>query len=50
MSGGEQQMLAMGRALMANPTLLLETGRVALSNDSQALRDDPEVQKAYLGT
>jgi len=100
MSGGEQQMLAMGRALMANPTLLmldepsmglapilvdriyetvaeinrqgttillveqnanyaldvstrgyvLETGRVALSNNSQALRDDPEVQKAYLGT
>src|SRR3712207_3141254 len=28
MSGGEQQMLAMGRALMANPTLLmLEIGR-----------------------
>ena len=100
MSGGEQQMLAMGRALMANPTLLmldepsmglapilvdriyetvaeinrqgttillveqnanyaldvsargyvLETGTVALSNDSAALRDDPEVQKAYLGT
>lgn len=100
MSGGEQQMLAMGRALMAKPTLLmldepsmglapilvdriyetvaeinrqgttillveqnanyaldvssrgyvLETGRVVLSNASQALRDDPEVQKAYLGT
>jgi branched-chain amino acid transport system ATP-binding protein len=100
MSGGEQQMLAMGRALMANPTLLmldepsmglapilvdriyetvaeinrqgttillveqnanyaldvsargyvLETGKVVLSNKSQALRDDPEVQKAYLGT
>jgi branched-chain amino acid transport system ATP-binding protein len=100
MSGGEQQMLAIGRALMANPTLLmldepsmglapilvdriyetvaeinrqgttillveqnanyaldvsargyvLETGKVVLSNESQALRDDPEVQKAYLGT
>jgi branched-chain amino acid transport system ATP-binding protein len=100
MSGGEQQMLAMGRALMANPTLLmldepsmglapilvdriyetvaeinrqgttillveqnanyaldvsargyvLETGTVALSNDSATLRNDPEVQKAYLGT
>ena len=100
MSGGEQQMLAIGRALMANPTLLmldepsmgiapilvqriyetieeinrsgvtillveqnanyaldvskrgyvLETGRVVLSNDSQSLRDDPEVQNAYLGT
>ena len=100
MSGGEQQMLAMGRALMADPTLLLldepsmglapilvdriyetvaeinkqgttillveqnanyalevsargyvlETGKVALSDTSSALRDNPEVQKAYLGT
>jgi branched-chain amino acid transport system ATP-binding protein len=99
MSGGEQQMLAIGRALMARPKLLmldepsmgiapilvqriyetiaeinragvaillveqnanyalevarrgyvLETGRVALSNASAELRDDPEVQKAYLG-
>jgi len=100
LSGGEQQMLAIGRALMARPQLLmldepsmgiapilvqriyetigeinrsgvaillveqnanyaldvarrgyvLETGRVALENDSAALRDDPEVQRAYLGT
>ena len=100
MSGGEQQMLAIGRALMARPRLLmldepsmgiapilvqriyetigeinrggvaillveqnanyaldiarrgyvLETGRVALANDSAQLRDDPEVQRAYLGT
>jgi branched-chain amino acid transport system ATP-binding protein len=100
MSGGEQQMLAIGRALMARPKLLmldepsmgiapilvqriyetigainrsgvaillveqnanyaldiskrgyvLETGRVALANDSASLRDDPEVQRAYLGT
>ncbi len=99
MSGGEQQMLAIGRALMARPRLLmldepsmglapilvqriyetigeinsggvaillveqnanyaldaarrgyvLETGQVALSNDSAVLRDDPEVQRAYLG-
>jgi len=99
MSGGEQQMLAIGRALMAKPRLLLldepsmgiapilvqriyetigeinrsgvaillveqnanyaldissrgyvlETGRVALANASSALRDDPNVQKAYLG-
>ncbi len=99
MSGGEQQMLAIGRALMARPRLLmldepsmgiapilvqriyetigeinrsgvaillveqnanyaldisrrgyvLETGRVALSGASSQLRDDPEVQKAYLG-
>jgi branched-chain amino acid transport system ATP-binding protein len=99
MSGGEQQMLAIGRALMANPKLLLldepsmgiapilveriyetiaeinrqgttillveqnanyalevskrgyvlETGSVALEDDSSSLRDNPEVQKAYLG-
>jgi branched-chain amino acid transport system ATP-binding protein len=99
MSGGEQQMLAIGRALMARPRLLLldepsmgiapiliqriyetireinragvaillveqnanyaleisrrgyvlETGRVALANDSAQLRSDPEVQRAYLG-
>jgi branched-chain amino acid transport system ATP-binding protein len=100
MSGGEQQMLAIGRALMARPRLLmldepsmgiapilvqriyetiteinrsgvtillveqnanyaldvskrgyvLETGRVVLANESALLRDDPEVQRAYLGT
>jgi branched-chain amino acid transport system ATP-binding protein len=100
MSGGEQQMLAIGRALMARPQLLmldepsmgiapilvqriyetireinrsgvaillveqnanyaldissrgyvLETGRIALQNSSDLLRDDPEVQRAYLGT
>jgi branched-chain amino acid transport system ATP-binding protein len=100
MSGGEQQMLAIGRALMARPRLLmldepsmgiapilvqriyetidqinrtgvtillveqnanyaldasrrgyvLETGQIALSGESEQLRDDPEVQRAYLGT
>jgi branched-chain amino acid transport system ATP-binding protein len=100
MSGGEQQMLAIGRALMARPRLLmldepsmgiapiliqriyetigeinragvtillveqnanyaldasnrgyvLETGRIVLANASDELRDDPEVQRAYLGT
>jgi branched-chain amino acid transport system ATP-binding protein len=99
MSGGEQQMLAIGRAMMARPRLLmldepsmgiapilvqriyetiaeinragvtillveqnanyaldiatrgyvLETGRVAIANNSTELRGDPEVQKAYLG-
>jgi len=99
MSGGEQQMLAIGRALMARPKLLLldepslglapvivdkiyeiireinaqgvtillveqnanyaldvssrgyvlETGTVALTDTSKALRDDPRVQAAYLG-
>jgi branched-chain amino acid transport system ATP-binding protein len=100
MSGGEQQMLAMGRALMGRPRLLLldepsmgiapilvariyetiaeinkqgttillveqnanyalgvsnrayvlETGTVALADDSAKLRENPDVQKAYLGT
>jgi branched-chain amino acid transport system ATP-binding protein len=100
MSGGEQQMLAIGRALMARPKLLmldepsmgiapilvqriyetiseinrqgvaillveqnanyaldisrrgyvLETGQVVLANRSLELRDDPAVQRAYLGT
>jgi branched-chain amino acid transport system ATP-binding protein len=99
MSGGEQQMLAIGRALMARPKLLLldepsmgiapvlvdriyetirqinqqgttillveqnanhalstasrgyvlATGQVVLDDSSQALRDNPDVQKAYLG-
>ena len=99
MSGGEQQMLAIGRALMARPKLLmldepsmgiapilvqriyqtiaeinkqgvaillveqnanyaldvssrgyvLETGSVALTDESAALRDDERVKAAYLG-
>jgi branched-chain amino acid transport system ATP-binding protein len=99
MSGGEQQMLAIGRALMGRPRLLLldepsmgiapilveriyetiveinrqgttillveqnanyalgvsrrgyvlETGQIALAGTSVRLREDPEVQKAYLG-
>jgi branched-chain amino acid transport system ATP-binding protein len=100
MSGGEQQMLAIGRALMAQPKLLLldepsmgiapilveriyetiaeinrqgttillveqsasyalevshrgyvlETGTVALTAPSSDLQENPDVQKAYLGT
>jgi branched-chain amino acid transport system ATP-binding protein len=100
MSGGEQQMLAIGRALMAQPKLMLldepsmgiapilveriyetiaeinrqgttillveqnanyalgastrgyvlETGHVALADSASALRANPDVQKAYLGT
>ncbi len=100
MSGGEQQMLAIGRAMMGQPKILLldepsmgispvlteriyetiaeinqqgttillveqnanfalevskrgyvlETGRVVMSDTSDALRTNPEVQKAYLGT
>jgi branched-chain amino acid transport system ATP-binding protein len=99
MSGGEQQMLAIGRALMGRPKLLLldepsmgiapilveriyetiaeinrqgmtillveqnanfalevssrgyvlETGTVSISDASEALRTNPDVQKAYLG-
>jgi branched-chain amino acid transport system ATP-binding protein len=99
MSGGEQQMLAIGRALMGSPKLLLldepsmgispvlteriyetiaeinrqgmtillveqnanfalevssrgyvlETGAVSLTDDSASLRNNPDVQRAYLG-
>jgi branched-chain amino acid transport system ATP-binding protein len=100
LSGGEQQMLAIGRALLAKPRLLLmdepslglspafvefvfetihelrekdgytillveqnanqaldvadrgyvlETGRIVLEGEAQALRDNEEVQRAYLG-
>jgi branched-chain amino acid transport system ATP-binding protein len=100
MSGGEQQMLAIGRAMMGAPRILLldepsmgispvlteriyetiaeinqqgttillveqnanhalevskrgyvlETGKVVMSDASEALRTNPEVMKAYLGT
>jgi branched-chain amino acid transport system ATP-binding protein len=100
MSGGEQQMLAIGRAMMADPKVLLldepsmgispvlteriyeiiaeinregmtillveqnanfaldvskrayvlETGKVAMSDNSATLQTNPDVQKAYLGT
>jgi len=100
LSGGEQQMLAIGRALMSRPTLLLmdepslglapiivdmiidtikklsvedgytillveqnanqalavsdrgyviETGRIVLEGESSVLRDNTDVQRAYLG-
>ena len=99
MSGGEQQMLATGRALMSKPRLILmdepsmglapvlvelifdtivevnktgttvllveqnahmalkvanrgyvlQTGEIVLSDSAEALRNDPTVQKAYLG-
>ena len=35
---------------LASRGYVLETGQVALSDDSAQLRADPDVQKAYLGT
>jgi branched-chain amino acid transport system ATP-binding protein len=99
LSGGEQQMVAIGRALMAHPKLLMldepsmglapifverifeivkeinsqgtpillveqnalmaldvahrgyvmETGKIALTDDAKALRENEQVRKAYLG-
>ena len=99
LSGGEQQMVAIGRALMAHPKLLLldepsmglapifverifeiireinsqgtpillveqnalmaldvasrgyvlETGKVAIADDAKALKQNPDVQRTYLG-
>jgi branched-chain amino acid transport system ATP-binding protein len=35
---------------ISNRGYVLETGRIVLKGESSALRDDPEVQRAYLGT
>jgi branched-chain amino acid transport system ATP-binding protein len=35
---------------VSNRGYVLETGTVALADDSDKLRTNPEVQKAYLGT
>src|SRR5436309_904589 len=62
LSGGEQQMLAIGRALMARPRLILfdalalasrayvmETGRIVLEGPARALAENEHVKNAYLG-
>jgi branched-chain amino acid transport system ATP-binding protein len=35
---------------VSNRAYVLETGKVALSDESDKLRENPEVQRAYLGT
>jgi branched-chain amino acid transport system ATP-binding protein len=60
LSGGEQQMLSIGRALMTNPELLildeateglapLEKGRIMLAGESAALSQSEGALKQYLG-
>jgi len=34
---------------VANRGYVLETGRIALSDDAKKLRENPEVRKTYLG-
>ena len=35
---------------VSNRGYVLETGKVVLADESEALRENPEVQNAYLGT
>ena len=53
LSGGEQQMLAMGRALMSNPKLLMldepSMGKIVTTGTGAELLASPAIKKAYLG-
>jgi branched-chain amino acid transport system ATP-binding protein len=41
---------ARGALELADRAYVIETGRVVLSGTGEALRHDPQVQRAYLGT
>jgi len=49
LSGGEQQMLAIGRGIACDHGYVLETGRVVLEGPHRALMADDRVRRAYLG-
>ena len=49
LSGGEQQMLAIGRLEVAQRAYVLENGQFVLHGNAADIRNDPNLTRAYLG-